>query len=143
VSARALLLDVNVLLALGWAEHEAHESVVERLSRRPAPVWATCPITQLGFIRISSTSGVFSHTLSPQQAHAALSALCEDARHRFLSQHPGVIECDFSLLGGPRQTTDAYLVALARHHRLHLLTLDGRLVNAFPDAPVELLQPRG
>lgn len=135
----ALLLDVNTLLALGWAEHEAHPCVVARLSRTPTPVWATCPITQLGFIRISSTAGIFSQPVTPVQAHQALAALCADAQHRFLTEHPNVLDGDFSMLEGPRQTTDAYLVALARHHGLRLLTLDKRLARALPGAAVELL----
>lgn len=135
----ALLLDVNAVLALGWAEHEAHAAVVARLSRQPEPGWATCPITQLGFVRISSTSGIFSRSLTPGQAQAVLGGLCADARHRFVGEHPSVLDCDFSMLDGPRQTTDAYLVALARHHGLRLLTLDRRLARAFPGAPVESL----
>ncbi len=135
----ARLLDVNVLLALGWAEHEAHASVVQCLSRRDAPRWFTCPITQLGFIRISSTPGIFSRNLSPYQAQCALAALCKDSKHHFIDAHPSVLECDFSPLTGPRQTTDAYLIALASHHGMHLLTLDKRLKSAFPDAMVELL----
>jgi hypothetical protein len=134
-----LLLDVNVLLALGWAEHEAHEVVVERLSQGSTSTWVTCPITQLGFIRISSTSGVFSYALRPDQAKAALAALCSDERHRFISDHPSVLDCDLAMLDGPRQTTDAYLVALARHHGLRLLTLDKRLAQPFPGEPIELL----
>ena len=132
-----VLLDVNTLLALGWAEHEAHSAVVKRLAQTGK--WATCPITQLGFVRISATSGIFSRTLSPQQAHAALSALCADKQHRFIAEHPSVEDSDFSQLSGPRQTTDAYLLALAQHHHMRLLTLDRRLVNAFPSAAVELL----
>lgn len=139
MTASALLLDVNTLLALGWVEHEAHAWVVKRLTHGAAPRWATCPITQLGFIRISSTSGIFSRNLSPHQAHAALAALCRDEKHHFLGEHLSALDCDFSALNEPRQTSDAYLVALARHHGLCLLTLDKRLVNAFLGAPVELL----
>jgi uncharacterized protein len=133
----ALLLDVNALLALGWAEHEAHGAVVKRLGR--VTPWATCPITQLGFVRLSATGGIFSRTLSPPQAHAALAALCADKQHRFVSNHFSVIDADFGALSGPRQTTDAYLLALAHHHRMRLLTLDRRLAQAFPDSAVELL----
>ena len=133
----ALLLDVNALLALGWAEHEAHAAVVKRLAR--AIPWATCPITQLGFVRISATSGIFSRTLSPPQAHSALTALCADKQHRFLAAHPSVTDADFSQLSGARQTTDAYLLALAQHHQMRLLTLDRRLANAFPGSGLELL----
>jgi predicted nucleic acid-binding protein len=50
----ALLLDVNAVLALGWAEHEAHGAVVKRLGR--VKPWATCPITQVGFVRPSPTT---------------------------------------------------------------------------------------
>lgn len=139
MKAKAVLLDVNALLALGWDQHEAHEAVVKRLSGRSAPVWATCPISQLGFVRISSTSGVFSYTLSPAQALVALSRLCADEQHRFVGDHPSLLDSNLDALSGPRQTTEAYLIDLARHHSLALLTLDQRLVNAFPEAPVECL----
>lgn len=140
MKADRLLLDVNALLALGWAEHEAHEKIVARLSHSTASVWATCSISQLGFIRISSTSGVFSQTLSPLQAQSALAALCSDQQHYYLAEQPSVLECNFSLLSGPRQTTDVYLLALVKHHNMQLLTLDKRLANAFPKAPLELIQ---
>lgn len=134
----AVLLDVNTLVALGWAEHEAHAAVVQRLGADAA--WATCAITQLGFVRLSSTAGIFSRTLSPPQAHAALVTLCADAEHAYLAEHPAVTACDFGHLAGPRQTMDAYLLALAQHHGMRLLTLDKRLAQAFPAAPFELLQ---
>ena len=133
----AVLLDVNTLVALGWAEHEAHAAVVRRLGSNAA--WSTCAITQLGFVRISSTSGIFSRSLSPPQAHAALVALCSDAEHAYLADGPPVTACDFGHLAGPRQTTDAYLLALAQHHGMRLLTLDKRLAQAFPGAAFELL----
>lgn len=133
-----LLLDVNALLALGWQEHEAHGAVVERLSAK-AVAWASCAITQLGFVRISTASGVFSRTLTPEQAKAVLTALCGDRQHRFLAEMPSLVEHDFSQLQGERQATDAYLLALARHHGCTLLTLDRRLAAAFPGGAVELL----
>ena len=132
-----VLLDVNTLLALGWAEHEAHDTVVKCLGATKQ--WATCPITQLGFVRISSTGGIFSRTLLPLQAHAALTTLCADKQHRFIAEHPSVLDCDFSQLSGPRQTTDAYLLALAEQNRMRLLTFDRRLFNAFPGGRLDLL----
>ena len=134
----AWLLDVNVLLALGWADHEAHEAVVERLSGRAR--WATCAITQLGFVRISSTAGVFSITTTPAQAQQALALLCADKQHRFLADMPSVLDMNLSELQGPKQTTDAYLVHLAQHHSLKLLTLDRRLANSFAKGLVELVE---
>gem|GEM_PF-108825 len=141
VGPQSVLLDVNVLLALVWAEHEAHSAVVRRLDASLR--WATCPITQLGFVRLSATPGIFSRTLTPAQAHAALVALCADSQHQALSEHLAVTTCDFSALTGARQTTDAYLLALAAQHGMRLLTLDKRLVQAFPDAMHELLLADG
>ena len=138
----ALLLDVNALLALGWAEHEAHGAVVARLSQSGTR-WATCPITQLGFVRLSSTAGIFSRTLNPAQAVAALQTLCADAQHRFMAEHPSVTDCDFSALTGPKQTTDAYLLALAQRHGLVLLTLDQRLVRGMAGGTAECLVAGG
>jgi len=55
---RPLLLDVNALLALAWPNHQFHDAVVERLERQPASLWATCALTQLGFVRLSSNPKV-------------------------------------------------------------------------------------
>ena len=46
------LLDVNVLMALLWENHEHHQ--VARRWFRQITDFATCPVTQLGFARISS-----------------------------------------------------------------------------------------
>ena len=55
---RTLLLDVNTLLALAWPNHQFHRPVVARLDQRPPPRWATCALTQLGFVRLSSNPAI-------------------------------------------------------------------------------------
>jgi predicted nucleic acid-binding protein len=48
------LLDVSVLVALGFRRHIFHARVAEwerELSLRGIPEFATCPITELGFVR--------------------------------------------------------------------------------------------
>jgi len=45
------LLDVNVLMALLWENHEHHQ--VARPWFRQIPDFATSPVTQLGFVRVS------------------------------------------------------------------------------------------
>lgn len=69
----------------------------------------------------------------------ALRALCADAEHHFVAEHPSGTDCDFTTLSGPRQTTDAYLLTLARHHALVLLTLDQRLARNMLEGPMECL----
>ena len=61
----ALLLDVNALMALAWPNHQHHRAVVDRLDRPPAPEWATCALTQLGFVRLSSNPAVVGVRRTP------------------------------------------------------------------------------
>jgi hypothetical protein len=55
-----LLLDVNVLLAMKYMDHALYERVhmwASQLVAEPEkghPVFATCPITELGFVRVGS-----------------------------------------------------------------------------------------
>jgi predicted nucleic acid-binding protein len=49
------LLDVNSLLALAVLDHEFHPRVsswVNRLAAKGIPEFATCSITELGFVRV-------------------------------------------------------------------------------------------
>jgi hypothetical protein len=131
-----VLLDVNVLVALGWEQHEHHAAVLRRLHRRQA--WATCAITQLGFIRISSVPGLFHVSLTPGQAAEVLAGLLADEQHRFLPDIPAVSSVAWSQVGSSRHTTDAYLVALAEAREARLLTLDRQLAGKHP-GHVELL----
>ena len=48
------LLDVNVLLALAWPSHAHHEIADEWFLRNRHKGWATCVLTQLAFLRLSS-----------------------------------------------------------------------------------------
>ena len=49
---RGYLLDTNVLVALLWPSHGQHEAAVGWFARRRAKGWATCPLTEAGFVRI-------------------------------------------------------------------------------------------
>lgn len=133
-----LLLDVNVLLALGWEQHEHHAATINRLQSTQA--WASCAITQLGFIRISSMPGVFHVSLTPAQAAEVLGKLIADSLHRSLPDIAAVTGVDWTPVRHAKHTTDAYLVALASAHQARLLTFDRQLAASWPDA-VELLSP--
>jgi len=54
------LLDVNVLIAMAWPTHRAHEKAQEWLCAPRARGWATCPLTQIGFVRILSNPAFLS-----------------------------------------------------------------------------------
>ena len=139
-----LLLDVNALMALGWPNHQHHRAVVDRLDRPPAPEWATCALTQLGFVRLSANPAVVGVRRTPAQALKLLGELVADARHRYLTPLPPLPEAaqHFHHLLGHQQVTDAYLLAVAVAHDAVLLTLDRRLAPpAGSGAAVEVIAP--
>ena len=139
-----LLLDVNALVALAWPNHQFHRAVVARLDRRPAPDWATCALTQLGFVRLSANPAVVGVRRTPAQALDLLSELVADARHRYLTPLLPLTEAarHFRHLLGHQQVTDAYLLAVAAAHDAVLLTLDRRLAPPTGSAgAVEVVTP--
>jgi predicted nucleic acid-binding protein len=64
------LLDVNSLVALGFLQHEFHGRVadwVRILASKGVVALATCPITQLGFVRVLAQVPHYGFTV----AHAS------------------------------------------------------------------------
>lgn len=119
------LLDVNVLVALAWSNHEHHPVVIRWFAANSSTGWATCPITQAGFVRISSNPSVFSPALAPAQAIDTLRRLTMHAAHRFWPDELSLCDALTDLnVTGYRQITDGYLLGLAKHHRGKLVTLD-------------------
>lgn len=123
----AFLLDVNLLIALAWPEHEAHHRAGTWFARHSRNGWATCPFTQAGFVRIISNPAFSARALSPQNAVAALAANLKLPGHRFWADSISLVDA-LELPGkrvfGHRQITDAYLLALAVHHKGRLATMD-------------------
>lgn len=132
-----LLLDVNALLALGWREHQAHTAVVERLHAKQS--WASCNITQLGFIRVSSNPGVFHQPTEPSEAARYLAMLTQDPLHLFIENTPPPTSMSWPTKSGYKQTTDIYLMELAEKSKATLLTFDLRLKRAFPKNAIEAI----
>ena len=132
------LLDVNVLMALLWENHEHHQ--VARAWLRRVTDFATCPVTQLGFARISSHPAL-GYSMSPDQAFSVLRSFLTDRRHHFvpddLSCEDRVVRTD--LITSANQVTDHYLVAIARQHQQTLATFDESLAGAFVQE-VDLVQ---
>jgi uncharacterized protein len=122
------LLDVNVLLALSWSKHTAHTVAQRWFGRNAARGWATCPFVQAGFVRILSNPAFSVHAVSPKEALQALEITTEHPGHQFWPDELGVAEAlADSRLFGHQQVTDAYLLALAIHHKGKLATLDQRV----------------
>ena len=133
------LLDANVLIALAWPDHQFHNRVMKWFVRNSKSGWTTCPITQCAFVRILSNPAFSSRALSPQNALATLEMNLKHPGHRFW---PDEIPITTMLqrfgvkLMGHRQVTDAYLLALALHHRALLATMDESIAELGPGVEV-------
>lgn len=140
---RPLLLDVNALLALAWPNHQFHAAVVARLEQRPASRWATCALTQLGLVRLSSNPSIVGVRKTPAEAVSLLAELTRDPRHVYVDALPALPEAAsfFRRLLGHQQVTDAYLLAVAGASGATLLTFDRRVVpHATARAHVEVVR---
>jgi len=123
------LLDINVLLALLDSDHVDHSRAHEWLDDEIDTGWASCAITQNGFVRIISQPR-YPSPIAPAEAIGLLRRACDSAHHEFwpcdLSLlDPGIV--DSARLHGPRQVTDTYLLALATAHDGRLVTFDRSL----------------
>jgi toxin-antitoxin system PIN domain toxin len=121
-----MLLDVNVLLALAWPNHQHHGHARGWFERQAKDGWSTCAITQLGFIRISSNPAFTTEARSPLEASRLLAEMTALEGHTFLEALPAPAGFDaiWRATLGHRQTTDVYLAALAAHHGTLLATFD-------------------
>ena len=77
------LLDVNVLVALAWPNHVHHNATRAWFDERRLSGWATCPLTESGFIRISCIPSVVHNTVTPTDAIALLTRLRQLESHSF------------------------------------------------------------
>jgi uncharacterized protein len=130
------LLDVNVLIALLWPPHEAHDRAQRWFAKNSARGWATCPITQAGFVRVVSNPAFSRRVVSPGDALQVLSESLQHPEHRFWTDDIPLTEAIAHAGGrlvGHQQVTDAYLLGLAIHKKGRLATLDSRLTSLLPE----------
>jgi len=112
----AYLLDVSALMALLWETHVHNERVTAWEAGQQI---AVCPITELGFLRISTQP---SFGLSVAGARKILKAWKAARRPRFLPCDMEALATDPPLAGA--KTADLYLTSLAAKHGMQLATLD-------------------
>lgn len=120
------LLDLNLLTALLWPSHEHHAVAHDWFAQRRADGWATCPLTQLGLVRLLSNPAFSRDALSVRDALTLLLKNLEHPHHVFWSvdRDAASLTPMASALRGHQQVTDAYLLALARHHGGLVATFD-------------------
>lgn len=111
------LLDVSFLIACGWTAHGRHMEANRWLETRRE--FATCPVVQTGFLRVSMNP---AYRASFLEAREALDDILSASAHRFLADevHAGLLP----VVAHRQEVTDAHLVTLASRYGLQLATLD-------------------
>lgn len=133
------LLDVNALVALAWDSHVHHATMRRWFAENGSSGWATCPITESGFVRVSSNPSVLPSPIGVEAARDVLSALRAAGNHAFLVDDVSITEADVPRIVGHRQVTDAHLLTLARRRGTRLVTFDAALAALAEGRAVELL----
>ncbi len=110
------LLDVSILLAWLWDNHEHHSRVLQWQKDKSV---AVCPIVELGFLRIS-TQPAFGASMD--QARAMLAIWRQKVRPRSIPCDLAALDSDPAPVSG--KTTDFYLASLAERRGMRWATLD-------------------
>ena len=136
----AVLLDVNVLIALLWPAHESHQRAQSWFGQNAGAGWATCPFTQAAFVRIVSNPAFSRDAVTPKEAVNLLAANVRHRAHQFWGDEIDIVTVVWPFverLSGHQQVTDAYLLGLARHKRGKLGTMDRSVTELLPEKSME------
>ena len=119
------LLDVNVLIAIGYKKHEFHQRVT---------LWAkgknllTCSISEIGFVRVLSglpeaevTSALCRELLTKMKAEWKMQLLPDNRSAETLPEW----------VRGSKQVTDGHLLDLAQANKAQLATTDAGIPGGF------------
>ena len=123
------LLDVNVLIALLDAAHVHHAMATSWLRREQKQGWASCPITQIGCVRIMSQPA-YPGALPAAEIALRLGEACAHEAHAFWPDSVDLLggaAVSWPHVLGHRQVTDTYLLALAVKNRGRLVSFDRRI----------------
>lgn len=143
-----LLLDVNLLVALFDPDHVHHDLAHDWFADNHRRGWATCPITENGFVRVVSNPRYGGGVERAEALVARLRRFCATPHHQFWTDalsltDPAVFLVD--AVTSYRQLTDAYLLGLAKVKSGRLATFDRSIpwravVGGGPEL-LELIEP--
>src|SRR5258708_16446697 len=110
VTEPVALLDVNVLLALAWPTHVHHQAAHRWFALSRDAGWATCPLTQLGFVRLSMQPAVVKFPILFGDVMEALAQMTGNDLHSFWRLEANLADVRDDIRGrvmGHHQLTDA------------------------------------
>lgn len=128
------LLDVNVLVAWGWADHAEHQRTaawIGAMKRKRGTRLLSSAIPELGFVRVSvqRTGGRLPVADAADVLGGMLRVLGK--KHVFLPDTLSASADWPAWCNAAGHTTDAHLLTLAELHGAKLATLDQGIPGAF------------
>jgi toxin-antitoxin system PIN domain toxin len=129
--------DVNTLVAAAWPNHVHHELARRWLMESSSQGWASCPLVQSGFLRISMNARVVGTDIPFRTALSLLEKYTSDPNHVSWANAPTPSDWPHFVqtrVQGYRQVTDAMLLATVIHHDGVLATLDAGILSLLPAA---------
>ncbi len=124
---RRTLLDVNVLIALLEPGHDFFQKAQEWFRSSGKDNWGVCPLTEIGFVRITTNPSFYPGPRTHEQATSALAELANRPGYRYwpLTESWTALTAPFApRISGHQQVTDAYLLGLAIKENGVLVTFD-------------------
>lgn len=142
--SRIALLDVNVLVALFDPDHVHHEVAHDWFADNRTSGWATCPLTENGFVRVLGNLARSGAFVPIPELVDHLTTFCASGHHEFWPDAVSLRDersFDLSHARGHRQLTDVYLLGLAVKRRGRLVTFDQKVpLGAVRGARREMLE---
>ena len=125
MTERRYLLDLNLLIALTDPEHVGHSRVIAWHSQIGDARLLLCPITESGFVRLSTMPSVGGRTMSEALARLRMIVALPNCESLPIADSwLSLVQPLAPRLLGHRQVTDALLLGLAIRNQAILVTLD-------------------
>jgi uncharacterized protein len=135
------LLDVNVLLSVLWPYHSSHRDARRWFQDHSQEGWATCPLTETGFLRVVTNPAFTTDPPLIPDALAILAASKQSNKaYRFWPAEISgeeAVERFGKRVTGHKQIFYAYLLALAIRNQGKLVTFDQRILQLAPEGSPE------
>tara|TARA_R110002049_G_scaffold198504_1_gene368554 strand:- start:569 stop:1150 length:582 start_codon:yes stop_codon:yes gene_type:complete len=122
------LLDADVVTALEDPNHVHHDRAQRWFHSQPGRGWATCPLTENAFLRITGAVSYPGGGGEITALRGLLNQMCSFPRHQFWSDDVSLL--DAALFPSPplsKHLTDICLLGLAVKRKASLATFDRRI----------------
>ena len=120
------LLDVNVLVSLAVEQHPFNRQAHSWFLKEPDRLWASCPMTQSGFLRTIYRMSGGGHSMI-REALESYEINCQSPNHEYWPVDVDLrdlTQAQRSRLIGANQIADMQLLLLAYRHGAQLVTFD-------------------